>query len=204
MNFRLLFYLLRYLRKSGIWCPFKVYNASSIKVRKSSKLNLSGRLSFGSSDRNKAVVSVNKTNFYIGHHSNVNIGHSVSIGPGVNIIVKDNGKLEIGNGTYFTSDLHLEVHGNTWIGSDCAISWGVTIIDSDHHVLNYPNQKSKSDSVIIGNHVWIGNNSIILKGSKIGDGCVIAAGSVVTGEFPSGVLIGGCPAKVIKENVEWH
>jgi len=54
--------------------------------------------------------------------------------------------------------------------------------------------------VIIGNNVWIGSKVIILKGAKIGDNSIIAAGSVVLGkEYPSNVIIGGNPARIIKE-----
>jgi acetyltransferase-like isoleucine patch superfamily enzyme len=57
--------------------------------------------------------------------------------------------------------------------------------------------------VHIGNKVWIGANVTILKGVSIGDGSVIAAGSVVTRSIPANCLAGGIPAKVIKENVAW-
>lgn len=57
--------------------------------------------------------------------------------------------------------------------------------------------------IVIGNKVWIGTNVTVLKGVKIGDGCVIAAGSLVTKDIPANCLAGGVPAKVIKENVKW-
>ena len=55
----------------------------------------------------------------------------------------------------------------------------------------------------IGNHVWIGENSMVLKGVTIGDGVVIAASSVVTRDIPPHSLVAGIPAKVIRENIEW-
>jgi acetyltransferase-like isoleucine patch superfamily enzyme len=58
--------------------------------------------------------------------------------------------------------------------------------------------------VHIGNHVWIGMNVMILKGVTIGDGAIIAAGSVVNRDVPERCLAGGVPAKVIKENVQWE
>jgi acetyltransferase-like isoleucine patch superfamily enzyme len=55
--------------------------------------------------------------------------------------------------------------------------------------------------VKIGAHVWIGFNSIILKGVTIGDRSVVAAGSVVTKDIPADVLVAGNPARVIRSLV---
>ena len=52
--------------------------------------------------------------------------------------------------------------------------------------------------IVIGNDVWIGSNSVILAGVKIGDGTVIGAGSVVTKDIPAFVVAGGVPARTIK------
>ncbi|MCK5676883.1 MAG: acyltransferase, partial [Flavobacteriaceae bacterium] len=56
---------------------------------------------------------------------------------------------------------------------------------------------TKKDT-IIGNDIWIGANVSIMSGVKIGNGCVIAAGSVVTKDIPDFSVIGGVPAKIIK------
>lgn len=62
----------------------------------------------------------------------------------------------------------------------------------------------KSKPISIGDHVWIGLNATILKGVTIGEGSVIAAGSVVVKDVPAHTLVGGIPAKVLKENIEWE
>ena len=63
-------------------------------------------------------------------------------------------------------------------------------------------QEEKLDNndapVIIGDEVWCGANVTILKGVKLGRGCVVAAGAVVTKSFPPYSIIGGCPAKLIR------
>lgn len=71
-------------------------------------------------------------------------------------------------------------------------------------MLNYEEKKKKSNQIKIGNNVWIGCGVKIYKGSVIPDGSVIAADSIVRGIFSSdNLLIGGNPAKVIKENINW-
>jgi acetyltransferase-like isoleucine patch superfamily enzyme len=54
-----------------------------------------------------------------------------------------------------------------------------------------------------GNHVWIGMRAMILKGVTIGDGAVVAAGAVVTRDVPARALVGGVPARVLRNDVEW-
>ena len=56
-----------------------------------------------------------------------------------------------------------------------------------------------SKGIKIGNNVWVGTKVTFLDGSKVGDNCVIAAGAVVNGEFPNNVVVGGIPAKILKE-----
>lgn len=88
------------------------------------------------------------------------------------------------------------------IGEDVAIADEVIIRDSDDHIILREGYQMTAP-VRIGNHVWIGARAVILKGAKIGDGCIVAAGSLVTKSFPDNCLIGGVPAKIIKENISW-
>jgi maltose O-acetyltransferase len=88
------------------------------------------------------------------------------------------------------------------IGVDTIIGCNVQIYDSDFHEVAAKRRgvpHNSSAQVIIGRNVWIGNNCIILKGAAIGDDSVVAAGSIVTTVFGSGVVIGGCPARIIKK-----
>jgi acetyltransferase-like isoleucine patch superfamily enzyme len=195
--------MLRYPFLSGIYLPFKIYHGAQIRIRKQASVKLAGRVVIGNPDPAKACVSVLKTNVYVGASSFLSIGHSVSIGPGVNIIVKDKAKLSIGNNTYFTSDLHIESVHCIEIGNDCAISWGVTMIDDDHHQVIPEKAGSTAKKIKVGDHVWIGCNVTILKGSEIGDNSIVAAGSVVKGSFPANSMIAGNPAKVVKQPVNW-
>lgn len=85
------------------------------------------------------------------------------------------------------------------IGNHCAITVGVKILT--HGGANVVWRKyPKFDNfgkVVIGDWVYIGANSLIMPGVTIGDNCLVAAGSVVTKSVPSGVVVGGNPAKVL-------
>lgn len=195
---------LKYLKKSGWFIPFKIRGKSRIFLGKNVLLNLGSRLVLGA-DPKLPLISANLANVYFDDDAVVEIGAGVVIGPGVNLIAKRAATIKIGENTYFTSDSHIEVTHFLEIGSNCAISWGVTIIDDHHHQL-LPKSESKpiaNSSVIIGNHVWIGCNVTILRGSVIGNNCVIAAGSIVNGTFPENTLIGGNPAIALKTNISW-
>lgn len=88
-------------------------------------------------------------------------------------------------------------------GAGCLVGHDVTIYDSDFHPLSPRDRMTnevapKRADVAIRNNVFIGSQSVILKGTDIGAGCVVAAGSVVCGTFPPSMLIGGNPARVIR------
>lgn len=85
------------------------------------------------------------------------------------------------------------------VGNNCAITNGVRIFTHGGARVarnKYPNFDIFG-KVIIGNNVYIGTNSLIMPGVKIGDGSLIAAGSVVTKSVPPGVVVGGNPARII-------
>jgi len=129
---------------------------------------------------------------------------------------------DIGYASYISSDCILV---NTKIGRFCSIADNVKIIAGNHptkeyistHPLFYSkfskgklkfkvkeefNEYSFADGssrlVVIGNDVWIGSHSLIMNGVTIGDGAIIAAGSVVTKNVPSFSIVGGVPAKLIR------
>ena len=91
------------------------------------------------------------------------------------------------------------------IGKHTSIGGNVKIFDHDFHPinpqerLNHPNSGMKTRPVDIGENVFIGVNVIILKGSKIGNNCVVGAGAVVSGAFEDNTVIAGNPARVIRK-----
>ncbi len=124
----------------------------------------------------------------------------VIFGRGCMISVRPGALLRIGQNSYIGDRGLIAVSKSLEIGADCAISWGITILDDDGHVLE---NAEPCLPIRIGNHVWIGCNVTVLKGSTIGDGSVVAAGAVVSGQFPEKCLIGGVPAKILRQNIQW-
>ena len=90
------------------------------------------------------------------------------------------------------------------IGKDCRIGANTKIFDNDFHPveptlrLEASNKNMKVKPVLIGDNVFIGCNSIILKGTTIGDNTTIGVGSVVSGNIPANCVAAGNPAKVIR------
>lgn len=125
---------------------------------------------------------------------------------GGHIIVSKKGVLEIGDRSYLNEQSRIQCQDHIKIGSRCAIAWGCQILDTDEHTImndGIPAQKY-TEPVSIGDHVWIGCQSIILKGVHIGDNSIIGAGSIVTKDIPPNALAVGNPAKVIREGVNWN
>jgi acetyltransferase-like isoleucine patch superfamily enzyme len=140
---------------------------------------------------------------YMGKNSEMTICKTFTIYSGARIYINENSVLKLGSG-YINNNLNLSCFEKIEIGEDVAISENVCIRDSDNHKILTKNVSHSTKPIKIGNHVWIGMNVLILKGVTIGDGAMIAAGSVVNRDVPAKCLAGGTPAHIIKENIEWE
>ncbi len=138
----------------------------------------------------------------------IKTGKNVSFG--LNTTMMASGSLqEIGKGITIGDNVGLGTHGfyggagGLEIGNDTIFGNYVSVHPENH---NY----SKKDvpirlqgvnhrGIVIGDNCWIGAKVTILDGTVIGSGCIVAAGAVVRGIFPNNVIIGGIPAKIIKE-----
>lgn len=117
--------------------------------------------------------------------------------------------LEIGEGTVIGDNAILDARSGIVIGSNVNFSSNVSIwtLQHDHRDPVFRCTPEHYGAVTIGNRVWIGPNTIILPGVKIGEGAVVAAGAVVTKDVPAFSLVGGIPAKVIGQrnrNLEYQ
>lgn len=107
---------------------------------------------------------------------------------------------KIGENTMISLGAKIDVRrGKVIIGDNCLITHGCYILSHDGaaHVLNENDEGS--GTVQIGDNVFVGVNSVVLKGVKIGNNVVIGAGSVVNRDIPEGVVAAGNPIKILKE-----
>jgi acetyltransferase-like isoleucine patch superfamily enzyme len=122
---------------------------------------------------------------------------------GVEIYVGRDAELTIGAETFVNPHTLIVCRSGIEIGSGCAISWRVQLLDHDRHGLWYDGRVPQQ-GIRLGNRVWLGTSTTVLPGTFIADGCVVAAGSVVRGTFSEpGCLIGGVPARVLRHDVRW-
>lgn len=123
---------------------------------------------------------------------------------GGQIGISKDAKLYLGSG-YINKNVTINCRHEIRIGNNVAIGPNVVIRDSDDHCIrNEGMQSIVHDKVCICDNVWIGTNSVILKGVTIGAGSVIAAGSIVTKNVPSNSLAAGVPARIIKTGISWE
>ena len=132
---------------------------------------------------------------------NIKVGNNVTFYPDVMLfgdgLIEIGDNVDIGNGTI----IYASKSGGIKIGSNTMIAGQCYIIDCDHGIkANIPirGQENTVKSIEIGENVWCAAGVKILKGSKIGNGAVIGAASVVKGEIPDNAIAVGAPAKVKK------
>jgi len=145
------------------------------------------------------MVSVNG-NLLFENKGSVSIGDNTKIWSNIErtkIFVGKGGHLEIGENS-FINGVHISASLKVKIGDRVDIAPYVIIIDDDFHEVNDLESSGKKSPIIIGDDVWIATRAIILKGVNIGQGAIVASGSVVTKDVAPYTIVGGVPAKFIK------
>lgn len=193
---------INYFQSMRMWLKLKtsnirflVYGKAQIEFERSSKIVVGELFSLG-----KNIFSFPSA-LIMRENSVLEAGRFV-IGSGSNIFIGNGAKLCLLSG-FIGRNAEIQCYQQISIGENVMIASDVIIRDSNNHSISYEGYV-KDAPVNIGNHVWIGTRATILCGVTIGDGAVIAAGAVVTDDVPSHALVGGVPAKVIKENIKWY
>lgn len=126
------------------------------------------------------------------------------IARGCRIDIAKNAEMRVGNGGFINPFTNIIVRNGLEIGDNVYISWNCQILDEDYHHIEYSAKKRSDKKIKIGNHVWLGAGASLYQGTEIADGCVVASNAVVRGKFTTpNCIIGGNPAKIIKENISW-
>ena len=165
----------------------------------------------------KAIVRLPRSstiNYYgiaIKENCKVEVGESSQIGGSLSFDRAD-GFIRIGDRVFMNGSIVCAE--KVELGDDILIAWGVTIVDHNSHSISFSQRANdvtdwqagrkdwthvKIKPVKICDKAWIGFNSIILKGVTVGEGAVVAAGSVVAKDVPPWTVVAGNPARIIRE-----
>lgn len=158
-----------------------------------------------------AIMRVIRTNAKVfGKNKYLTVGKGLHVGANVRLWAPV--RLQIGDNVYIGKDSHIEC--NAKIGNNCLIANRVAFVGRHDHDCkqigvpirfsrwigesSYP-VKQKTEEAVVDEDVWIGYGSIILTGTNIGRGAVVAAGSVVTKDVEPYSIVAGAPAKKVGE-----
>lgn len=149
-------------------------------------------------------------NSYIRLHSNgyIYIGKSRFGGLSISNAYHCGGGCFIDDGVIAQNALNIQLLGHNFctIGKDCIFADRVKIMCSDGHTLFDGDRivLNANASIHVGNHVWIGYASTLLKGTVVPDGCQVGAGSLVNKAFEeTNAVLAGVPARCIRTGVQW-
>jgi acetyltransferase-like isoleucine patch superfamily enzyme len=154
---------------------------------------------------------INRVNFFIrGNNNTIFIDQNFIFTRGGDLWIEDdNCSIIIGQRSTFEL-VHLAATENLStikIGVDCMFSTNVEVRTGDSHsVIDNISKKrlNPAQNVVIGDHVWVGSNSSILKGSEIASNSILATRSLLTKKIKqSNVMLAGIPAVIIKSNIDW-
>lgn len=206
LNFRVFNY------KTAIKLPILVsYDTKLVGIKRNSitidnSIGFGGiRIGFGGVD----IVQENKKSLLrIDDGGRITFNGTAQFSEGSSIRIGSNGILRVGNNFAANKKCSLICDGNMKIGNDVLLGWKVNIRDCDGHIIYDDITKIKNPiqkNITIGNHVWIASYVDILKGTEIKDNSVIAYRSCVLSKFDkSNCIIGGYPAKILRENINWE
>jgi acetyltransferase-like isoleucine patch superfamily enzyme len=175
--------------------PIKIWKAEDASFVLKGKLIF--RSHFGRRDR--VLIKLDSK-------ASLTIAGDFVLGNGCEIWVAEGGELHIEGRRHetvsgVTALSRIHARRRLTIGADFLCAWDVFITDSDWHELI---GESNTENTEIGDHVWIGSRCSVLKGSKIGSGCILATGTVThNATYPERSVVGGIPGKVISKDRDW-
>lgn len=132
------------------------------------------------------------TSVEIAKKGKLSLGKKIQVRSGSKIAIRKNGVVCIGDNSFLNYRCMVICHEKIIIGNGVQFGPNVLVYDHDHDFRAADGLKAlkyNTSPVKIGNNVWVGANSVILRGTVIGDNCVIGAGTVVKGNYPDNSVI---------------
>lgn len=125
------------------------------------------------------------------------------------ITINNNSVCYFGRNNYFNGMMHiiLSEHKHFFVGDNCLFSFDVWVRNADPHLIYSTKTKERinlTKSVFIGDHVWVGQSVMLLKGTKIDSGSILGARSVGTGNITHNSVWAGSPIRKIKDSIFWN
>ena len=206
----------KYYKNIKFWI-FKVFY-NKFKIQKNNKFTISDSLI----KKNNIEIfgSNNKCNIDLG--SKIENLYIKIKGKNNSLFIKKNCKILSGKINIIGDDLHFLIGNNTTIrefdsvlvgkkksisiGNDCMLGSNIKIWNGELHPIYSLTSKKRlnnAKSIEIGDHVWIGSDVVILKGSNISEGSVVGVRSLVKGKVEKNVVVAGSPARKIRDNIKW-
>jgi acetyltransferase-like isoleucine patch superfamily enzyme len=177
-----------------------VFVGTHVKVRHGYQLTAGKNLIL---DDNVSINALSANGIVLGN--NVSIARD-SILFCTGVVAQKGQGITIGDRTGIGARAFLAGQGGITIGNDVITGPNIQVFSENHNFsdlsLTIKEQGVTKQAVVIGNNCWLGGGITILAGVTIGDGCIIAAGSVVTRSVPPNSIVAGVPAKVVKSREE--
>lgn len=107
--------------------------------------------------------------------------------------------IHVAPGVFINACCHFQDHGGVTIGEGSQIGHNVVFATLNHGIEPRLRKYTVPAPITVGRNVWIGSNSTILSGVTIGDNSIVAAGAVVTRSVPANTIVGGVPARKMKD-----
>ncbi len=106
--------------------------------------------------------------------------------------------ITVGENVFINACCHFQDHGGVTIGDGCQIGHNVVFATLNHGLAPEERKSTYPAPIVLGKNVWVGSNATILQGVTVGDNAVVAAGAVVTKDVAANTVVGGVPARFIK------